>query len=69
VPKDLTAMNFMYIIRKKISLQKDQALFLFVNGREALKGGTPLIQVYEAKKDTDGFLYIAFSTENVLGST
>ncbi len=50
-----------------MKLQKDQALFLFVNGKEALKGDTLLAQVYEAKKDPDGFLYIAYATENVLG--
>ena len=67
VPKDLTALKFAYIIRKKVKLQKDQALFLFVNGKEALKGDTSLLQVYESKKDPDGFLYIAYATENVLG--
>ena len=63
----MTAVKFAYIIRKKVQLQKDQALFLFVNGKDALKGDTPLLQVYESKKDADGFLYVAYSTENVLG--
>lgn len=69
VPKDLTAVKFMYVIRKRINLQKDQALFLFVNGKEALKGDTQLSQVFETKKDSDGFLYVAYATESVLGGS
>ncbi len=67
VPKDMTAVQFMCVIRKRIKLQKDQALFLFVEGREALKGDTALAEIYTKKKDGDGFLYIAYAGENVLG--
>ena len=67
VPNDLTSDKFMLVVRKQIQLPKDQALFLFVNGKETLKSGTLMLEVYESKKDTDGFLYIAYSTENVLG--
>jgi len=67
VPSDISAVQFGYIIRKRIKMSKEQALFLFVNGKEALKGDTMLISIYEKKKDKDGFLYIAYACENVLG--
>ena len=51
----------------KLQLDKAQALFLFINGKEMLKMDTLIAEIYEAKKDADGFLYVAYSTENVLG--
>ncbi len=67
VPKDLTAHQFSYIIRKRLKLSKEQSLWLFVNGKQAIKGDTLMSQVYEKMKDPDGFLYIIYSGENVYG--
>jgi hypothetical protein len=38
VPNDLTVYHFVYIIRKRLSLDSTESLFLFVNGRTVLKG-------------------------------
>lgn len=67
IPKDLSVTQLLYIIRKRVSLPKEQSLFLFVNGKELLKGDTLVAQVYDKHKDGDGFLYIAYANENVLG--
>ncbi len=67
MPKDLTAHQFSYIVRKRLKLPKDQSLWLFVNGKQAIKGDTLMSQVYEKMKDPDGFLYIVYSGENVYG--
>ena len=68
VPKDLTAHQFLYIIRKRLKLSKEQSLWLFVNGKQAIKGDTLMLQAYEKMKDPDGFLYIMYSGENVYGN-
>ncbi len=67
VPKDLTAHQFSYIVRKRLKLAKEQSLWLFVNGKHAIKGDTLMTQVFEKMKDPDGFLYITYSGENVYG--
>ena len=58
-PGDLAISNFSLMIRKRLQLPYESALFLFVNGRNAITGDVPLSDVYEWYKDPeDGFLYI-----------
>lgn len=67
VPIDMTMGQFIYIVRRRINLPAEQALFLFLGNSipptSALMGST-----YETKKDADGFLYITYSGENTFGS-
>ena len=39
VSKEITAHEFLFIIRKKLKLSKEMALFIFVNNKYSLKGG------------------------------
>ncbi|KAG0169930.1 ubiquitin-like protein atg8 [Apophysomyces sp. BC1034] len=67
VPADLTIGQFMYVIRKRIKLSPEQAVFIFVN--EILPPTAELMSaIYEEDKDEDGFLYITYSGENTFGS-
>ena len=66
VPKDMTVGQFMYIIRKRIRLKPEKALFLLINNN-LLTGGKLIKEVYEYNKDTDGFLYITYCSENTFG--
>jgi len=66
VPKDMTLAQFIYVIRKRIQLKANEALFILINN--SLVPGNRLLQdVYETNKDTDGFLYIIYSSENTFG--
>jgi len=66
VPKDLTAGQFAYVIRKKIKLNQEQAIFLFINN--TLPPTASMIgNLYNEHKDVDGFLYVVFSEEAVFG--
>ncbi|XP_002163079.2 gamma-aminobutyric acid receptor-associated protein-like 2 [Hydra vulgaris] len=67
VPSDLTVAQFMYIIRKRIQLAPEKAMFLFVNKVLPATSAT-MGAIYEEHKDEDGFLYIAYSGENTFGS-
>ena len=68
MPNDLTAYKFSYIIRKRIKMPEKDSLYFFVNGRSILKGDTLMSEVYEQKKDNDGFLYITYTDETTLGA-
>jgi len=67
VPSDLTVAQFMYIIRKRIQLPPEKAMFLFVNKVLPATSAT-MGAIYEEHKDEDGFLYIAYSGENTFGT-
>lgn len=66
VPKDLNMNQFVYIIRKRIKLDKSQSIFLMVNN-SMCPSNTPICNVYNDHKDEDGFLYIKYTGENTFG--
>lgn len=67
VPADLTAGQFVYVIRKRIKLNPEKAIFIFVNN---VLPPTPALMssIYEEHKDEDGFLYITYTGENTFGT-
>ena len=65
---DITVAQFSSIIRKKLNIDKESALFLLVKGKNALAGNDPMSTIYQKYKDEDGFLYIAYASELVWGS-
>lgn len=66
VPSDLTAGQFVYVIRKRLKLPSEKAIFLFINGVIPATS-IPMTVLYDEHKDKDGFLYINYSEENVFG--
>lgn len=66
VPGDLTVGQFLHIIRKRIKLSPEQAIFLFVNN--TIPPCSQLISfIYGTHKNEDGFLYFLYSGESVFG--
>ena len=66
VPKDLTVSQFIYVIRKRVKIKAEEAIFLFINN--SLPASSELMStVYENNKDEDQFLYATFSGENTFG--
>lgn len=66
VPSDLTIGQLMYVIRKRIKLTNEQALFLFING--VIPPSSALMNaVYEQYKSEDGFLRVMYCEENTFG--
>ena len=66
VPSDLTVGQFVYVIRKRIELPPEKAIFIFV--RNVLPPTASLMsEIYADQKDEDGFLYITYSGENTFG--
>ena len=67
VPQELTVGQFVYVIRKRIRLSPEKAIFIFVNGKLPRTGAALMSQMYRDYKDSDGFLYITYSGENTFG--
>ena len=67
VPVDLTVGQFMFVLRKRMKLPSEQAIFLFVNG--IIPSSNTLVhELYQQHKDVDGFLYVGYSGENTFGN-
>ena len=66
VPNEITVSQFMWIIRKRIDMPPEKAIFLFVN--KVIPGAAKSMgELYEEQMDVDGFLYIQYSGENTFG--
>ena len=66
VPIDLNFSQFMHIVRKRIKLEPEKALFIFINN--ILPPTSELIsEIYDKEADDDGFLYIVYTGENTFG--
>ena len=66
VPNTISVSQFSYIIRKRIKLSPEEAMFLFVN--KTLPSASETIErLYHQHKDEDGFLYITYASENTFG--
>ena len=67
VPADLTVGQFVYVIRKRIKLSPEKAIFVFINN-QLPPTATLMSVIYEKQKDEDGFLYVTYSGENTFGT-
>ncbi|RXH82856.1 hypothetical protein DVH24_003354 [Malus domestica] len=66
VPADLTVGQFVYVVRKRIKLSAEKAIFIFV--KNILPPTAAMMSaIYEENKDEDGFLYMTYSSENTFG--
>ena len=63
VPNDLTVGQFIYMIRNKLKLNPEKAMFLFINNKMF-----PSSYLFsQITPNDDGFIYVYFSFENVFG--
>ncbi len=68
VPRNLTLMQFMGVIRKRISqLHPSKAIFILVHGR-IIRMDIFISELYETHADEDGFLYMMYKDEEVFGA-
>jgi GABA(A) receptor-associated protein len=67
VPRDLTMGQFLYVIRKRLNLAPEKALFLFVNNN-ILSTTNLMGHVYRRYRDNDKYLYISYAEENTFGN-
>ncbi|XP_076931206.1 autophagy-related protein 8B-like [Bidens hawaiensis] len=66
VPADLTVGQFVYLVRKRIKLSAEKAIFIFV--KNILPPTAAIMSaIYEENKHEDGFLCMTYSGENIFG--
>ncbi|CAD5326379.1 unnamed protein product [Arabidopsis thaliana] len=65
---DLTVGQFVYVIRKRIQLSAEKAIFIFVDN-VLPPTGAMMSTIYDENKEEDGFLYVTYSGENTFGSS
>ncbi len=67
VPDSLTVGQFVYVLRKQMTLRPEEAVFIMINN--ILPPTSALMsQIYAQHKDFDGFLYVFCVRENTFGS-
>ena len=67
IPADLTVGQFVYVIRRRITLAPEKALFVYINNNTLPATSELLSVVWKNYKDKDGYLYIKYSGENTFG--
>lgn len=66
VPFEVTVAQFMWILRQRLRLNPNKAIYLFIN--RSLPQSSALIgELYAEYHDEDGFMYVMFSGENTFG--
>ena len=65
--KKSTVQQLMQMIKRKTSLQEEDALFLQVRAKFSIMGEKTIQEIYDEYKDQDGFLYIIYTTELIYG--
>lgn len=67
VPQEITMSQFMVIIRNRMRIKPNQALYLIINNRSMLSMSLTMAQAYEYYGDEDGFLYVTYASQEVFG--
>jgi GABA(A) receptor-associated protein len=66
IPRDLIISQLIYVIRKKINLSPEKALFLHIE--KSMPNSNMLVsEAYELYKEKNGILYVTYSSENTFG--
>ena len=66
VPNDLTMNQFIYVVRKRLKLSSEKALFVFINDK-LMPNSRTLYEIYQEEKEEDDFLYMKYASENTFG--
>jgi GABA(A) receptor-associated protein len=66
VPRMLTIGQFIYIIRRQLTLSSETALFFFVEGTLPTTSAT-IVELYQQYKQPDGSLHVEYTSESVFG--
>ena len=66
IPRDLLISQLIYVVRKKITLSHEKALFFNI-GKFIPNANMLISEAYELYKEKNGILYITYSIENTFG--
>lgn len=66
IPNDMSSTTFFYVIRKRLKLKPEIALYFFIDDKVLIPSSDMDI-IYNKYKDEDGFLYVYVCAENTFG--
>ncbi len=66
VPSSLSLGQFCYVLRNRLKLSSDQAIFLFIDNTLCTTSSL-MSEIYARHKDYDGFLYVIYCGESTFG--
>ena len=66
VPNHYTLGQFVFVLRKRMQIKKEQAFFVFVNNVLA-PHSIPMAQLYAEQKGENEFLNIVYTSESTFG--
>lgn len=66
VPNDITVGHLIHVLRKRISIRPEDAVYLFING-VVPPISSHIGVIYDKNKDEDGFLYCILCGEATFG--
>jgi hypothetical protein len=66
VPKDITFSTFTCIIRQRLKLKPDEAIFIMVNNT-LVNQSEIMSSIYKKYKSNNGSLHLVYSTESTFG--
>lgn len=67
VPDDLTIGQFMFIIRKRIKINEEQAIYMFTREGHFVPTNQFMKEVYKQYQSPEKFLYFIYSVESTFG--
>ena len=66
-PRDITLAQLMFVVRKRLSMRSEQALFFLLDNNCMAPANSTVGTVYDKNKNDDDFLYIGYALENTFG--
>ena len=66
VPNEMTFMQFMFVIRKRLRIEPSEAIFVFCKGK-LLCDAHSMNQLYNTHCDEDGYMCCTYASENAFG--
>lgn len=67
VPRNLTIGEFHQILRKRIDIKPEEAIFLLINNKSPMINST-IEDIYDDDKDESGFLFVNIMKESTFGN-
>jgi GABA(A) receptor-associated protein len=68
VHENMTMAQFMVVLRKRLTLNPEDALFIYVGENTLAASSMSISSLYDSYKDPDGFLYLTYCSENTFGN-
>lgn len=66
VPKDITFSSFIGVVRQRLKMKPDEALFIMANN-SLVTGSEIMSNIYHKYRSPEGFLLLEYSLESTFG--